>query len=74
MQICKVDIDDPKFGPLVSACSIGPIPTFVYVTARGNVAGMNIGMNNFANFAQVLTATPLAAASQLPPPEAKSTK
>jgi hypothetical protein len=67
MRICKVNIDDPKFGSLVSACSIGPIPTFVYVTAKGNVAGINIGVNNFADFAKALTVTPLPTATQLPP-------
>jgi alpha-beta hydrolase superfamily lysophospholipase len=74
MQICKVNVDDPKFGPMVSACSVGPIPTFVYVTAKGNVAGMNIGMNNFANFAKILTANPLPTSTQLPPPDARSSK
>jgi thiol-disulfide isomerase/thioredoxin len=74
IQVCKINIDDPKFGPLVSACSIGPIPTFVYVTAKGNVAAMNIGMNDFANFAKVLTSTPLPTSTQLPPPDVKSSK
>jgi acylglycerol lipase len=71
MQICKVNIDDPKFGSIVSACSIGPIPTFVYVTSKGNVAGINIGLNDFANFAKALTVMPLPTSTQLPPPVVK---
>jgi len=66
IQICKVDIDDPKFASLISACSIGPIPTFVYVTPKGTVGAMNIGMNNFANFAKAIKTTPILAPSQAP--------
>ncbi len=74
IQVCKVDIDDPKFAPLVSACSIGPIPTFVYLTKNGTVGSMSIGINNFANFARGLNIRPGSQPGGTPTPGGTTTR
>ncbi len=57
IKFVKINIDDHANDDLVKACTIGPIPTFVYLTSDGHIASTSIGKNNFADFAKGLTAT-----------------
>jgi alpha-beta hydrolase superfamily lysophospholipase/thiol-disulfide isomerase/thioredoxin len=52
VKFIKVNIDDHGNDDLVKACSVGPIPTFVYLTSDGHIASTSIGKNNFGNFAK----------------------
>lgn len=54
VKFLKVDINDHQNDQLVKLLSIGPIPTFVYLTADGRVASTLIGRTNFVEFAKNL--------------------
>ncbi|HEY9680444.1 MAG TPA: alpha/beta fold hydrolase [Oculatellaceae cyanobacterium] len=58
IKFVKVDIEDAHLAPLVQACNVGPIPTFVFVQKNGTVASISIGMNNFTGFAKQLKLAP----------------
>ncbi len=55
LKLIQVNIDDPNNKNLVSQFNIGPIPTFVFLTAEGNVAKTRIGMSSFLDFAKNIT-------------------
>jgi alpha-beta hydrolase superfamily lysophospholipase/thiol-disulfide isomerase/thioredoxin len=57
VRFIKVNIDDHGNDDLVKACSVGPIPTFVYLTSDGHIASTSIGKNNFGDFAKGLATT-----------------
>jgi alpha-beta hydrolase superfamily lysophospholipase len=64
VKFIKVDIEDPRYAPLVKACSVGPIPTFVFVQRSGAVGSISIGMNDFTGFAKQIKLAPLPAAAK----------
>ncbi len=55
LKLVQVDIDDPRNKALVREFSVGPIPTFVFLTADGNLAQTRIGMSSFPDFAKNIT-------------------
>ena len=55
LKLIQVNIDEPNSKNLVSQFKIGPIPTFVFLTADGNVAKTRIGMSSFLDFAKNIT-------------------
>ena len=55
LKLIQVNIDDPNSKNLVSQFNVGPIPTFVFLTADGNVAKTRIGMSSFLDFAKNIT-------------------
>ena len=60
VKFCKVNIEDAQQSALVKACSIGPIPTFVFVSRNGTIGSTSIGMNNFTGFAKQIKIAPSA--------------
>jgi alpha-beta hydrolase superfamily lysophospholipase/thiol-disulfide isomerase/thioredoxin len=52
VKLLKVDMDDANNKEMVKSFDVGPIPTFVYLTANGQVASTSIGRTNFISFAQ----------------------
>jgi thiol-disulfide isomerase/thioredoxin len=55
LKLIQVNIDEQNSKNLVSQFNIGPIPTFVFLTADGNVAKTRIGMSSFLDFAKNIT-------------------
>lgn len=55
LKLIQVDIDTPDGKNLVGQFNIGPIPTFVFLTASGDVAKTRIGMSSFIDFAKNIT-------------------
>jgi len=55
LKLIQINIDDQNSKNLVSQFKIGPIPTFVFLTADGNVAKTRIGMSSFLDFAKNIT-------------------
>lgn len=55
LNLIQVDIDTPDGKNLASQLNIGPIPTFIFLTASGNVAKTRIGMSSFIDFAKNIT-------------------
>ncbi|MBS1956551.1 MAG: alpha/beta fold hydrolase [Cyanobacteria bacterium SZAS-4] len=55
LKLIQVNIDDHNSKNLVSQFNVGPIPTFVFLTAEGNVAKTRIGMSSFLDFAKNIT-------------------
>jgi hypothetical protein len=53
LKVVKIDIEDKQWEDLIKACNVGPIPTFVFVSASGQIAFTSIGMNNFIDFANL---------------------
>jgi acylglycerol lipase len=57
-RLIKINVEDLDNDAIVKACSVGPIPTFVFVTADGHIVATMIGKNNFIDLAKVLKASP----------------
>jgi acylglycerol lipase len=55
LKLVQIDIDDPRNKHLVHEFAVGPIPTFVFLTADGNLAQTRIGMSSFPDFAKNIT-------------------
>jgi alpha-beta hydrolase superfamily lysophospholipase/thioredoxin-like negative regulator of GroEL len=54
VKFSKIDVDKDENQNLINQYSVGPIPTFVYLTKTGSVASTIIGQTNFLNFASNL--------------------
>ncbi|CAN5654512.1 hypothetical protein BH10CYA1_BH10CYA1_15320 [soil metagenome] len=52
LKLIQVNIDDQNSKNLVSQFNVGPIPTFVFLTADGNIVKTRIGMSSFLDFAK----------------------
>ncbi|MDR3612067.1 MAG: alpha/beta fold hydrolase [Candidatus Obscuribacterales bacterium] len=57
-RLIKINVEDHDNDAIVKACSVGPIPTFVFVTPDGHIAATMIGKNNFIDLAKGLKASP----------------
>jgi alpha-beta hydrolase superfamily lysophospholipase len=57
-RLIKINVEDHDNEAIVKACSVGPIPTFVFVTADGHIAATMIGKNNFIDLVKVFKASP----------------
>jgi alpha-beta hydrolase superfamily lysophospholipase/thiol-disulfide isomerase/thioredoxin len=57
-RLIKINVEDHDNDAIVKACSVGPIPTFVFVTGDGHIAATMIGKNNFIDLAKGLKASP----------------
>jgi len=52
VKLLKINVEDPASQSTVKSLNVGPIPTFVYLSADGQVASTSIGRTTFLNFAK----------------------
>ncbi len=56
LKLIRINVDDQHSKALVKDFKVGPIPTFIFLTADGNVAKTTIGSSNFIDFAKNVSA------------------
>ena len=52
LKLIKVNVDEQSSKALVKDFNVGPIPTFVFLTADGNRTKTTIGTSSFVDFAK----------------------
>ncbi len=47
LRLLKINVDDRQNEEIVNACSVGPVPTILYLSANGHIAATAIGTPDF---------------------------